>query len=306
MAREVELVEAPDLTAAFPGRFLARVILTRRDGSTLVSPDTTFRGELDDPFADDELTRKRAGSCVRRASRPDRATVGRAWSMPRRRRSSLSSAPHRRPRTPAAIQLGPTSPSPGALRAPALTAGTARPPAHVRPPPDSRLDACRRRRCPRTASTGSPTTTAGSNDRAPGPSMPSPGPDPFGVGFFGQARRQVDHTPIMEPEAALIADMPSTPGLVAYYNAFDPNDGWGNLVLRGPRRRACLGGDPRHVEAVRRSPAHYHSIRLHHATAIGGLLAAAPSRSSGPATSTSPTTPLAGDPGTKDVISSRG
>ena len=39
--------------------------------------------------------------------------------------------------------------------------------------------------------------------------------DLFGVGFFGQARHQVDHAPIMELEAALIADMPSTPGLVA-------------------------------------------------------------------------------------------
>ena len=101
--------------------------------------------------------------------------------------------------------------------------------------------------------------------------------DLFGVGFFGQARHQVDHTPIIELEAALIADMPSTPGLVAYYNAFDPSAGWGNLVLfedQGVER--AWGGDPRHVDAVRRSPAHYHSIRLHHATAIGGLLGSGP------------------------------
>ena len=58
LARAVELIEAPDLTAAFPGRFLARVIVTRRDGTTIASPDTTFRGELDDPFDDDELTAK--------------------------------------------------------------------------------------------------------------------------------------------------------------------------------------------------------------------------------------------------------
>jgi len=58
LARAIELVDAPDLTAAFPGRFLARVIVTRRDGSTIASPDTTFRGELDDPFDDDELTAK--------------------------------------------------------------------------------------------------------------------------------------------------------------------------------------------------------------------------------------------------------
>src|SRR4029078_9335172 len=51
LARAVELVEAPDLTAAFPGRFLARVIVTRGDGSAIASPDTTFRGELDAPVA---------------------------------------------------------------------------------------------------------------------------------------------------------------------------------------------------------------------------------------------------------------
>ena len=101
--------------------------------------------------------------------------------------------------------------------------------------------------------------------------------DLFGVGFFGQARRRVDHTPIIDLEAALIDDMPSTPGLVAYYNAFDPSAGWGNLVLFEDHvAEAAWGGDPRHVEAVRRSPVHYHSIRLHHARASGGLLGSGP------------------------------
>ena len=58
LACSVELVEAPELTALFPGRFLARVRLTLADGRTLVSPDTTFRGELDDPLSDAELTAK--------------------------------------------------------------------------------------------------------------------------------------------------------------------------------------------------------------------------------------------------------
>jgi hypothetical protein len=97
--------------------------------------------------------------------------------------------------------------------------------------------------------------------------------DLFGVGFFGQARRGVDHAPIMELEAALIDDMPRTPGLVAYYNAFYPTAGWGNLVLfRDHATERTWGADPRHVEAVRRSADHYHSIRLHHAQASGGLL----------------------------------
>jgi 2-methylcitrate dehydratase PrpD len=58
LARCVELVEAPDLTAAFPKRFLARVTLTLADGRVLTSPDTTFRGELDDPLTDAELSAK--------------------------------------------------------------------------------------------------------------------------------------------------------------------------------------------------------------------------------------------------------
>ena len=101
--------------------------------------------------------------------------------------------------------------------------------------------------------------------------------DLFGVGFFGQARHGVDHTPIMGLEAALIADMPRTAGLVAYYNAYDQGAGWGNLVLFSDETaERAWGGDPRHIEAVRRSTVHYHSIRLHHAQAAGGLLGLGP------------------------------
>ena len=38
------------------------------------------------------------------------------------------------------------------------------------------------------------------------------------------------------------------------------------------------GDDRRHVDAVRRSPDHYHSIRLHHARASSGLLGTGPIR----------------------------
>jgi len=58
LAKAVQLVEAPDLTARFPGRFLARVTLTLADGRTLTSPETTVRGELDGPLSDDEVTAK--------------------------------------------------------------------------------------------------------------------------------------------------------------------------------------------------------------------------------------------------------
>ncbi len=89
------------------------------------------------------------------------------------------------------------------------------------------------------------------------------------VGFFGQARLDVDHAPIIELEQALIADMAETHGIVAYHNVFWPGTGWGNLVVfRDHEARAGWGHDPRHADAVRRSPAHYHSIRLH----VGTLL----------------------------------
>lgn len=96
--------------------------------------------------------------------------------------------------------------------------------------------------------------------------------DLFAVGFFGQARADVDHGPIVALEGALIDDMPGTPGLVAYYNTFHPDAGWGNLVLfESEAAKDGWGSDPRHAEAVRRSPTHYHSVRLHNARAIGGL-----------------------------------
>ena len=58
LAHALSLVEAPELTAVFPRRFLARVRLTLADGRTLTSPDTTFRGELDDPLTDAEVSAK--------------------------------------------------------------------------------------------------------------------------------------------------------------------------------------------------------------------------------------------------------
>ena len=83
LAHTVELVEAPDLTAAFPGRFLARVTVTRQDGTTFSSPDTTFRGELHDPFDDEELTAKARWLMlpVLGAERTERL-LAEAWSMP--------------------------------------------------------------------------------------------------------------------------------------------------------------------------------------------------------------------------------
>jgi hypothetical protein len=97
--------------------------------------------------------------------------------------------------------------------------------------------------------------------------------DLVAVGFFGQARMGVDHAPIIDLESALIADLAAHPGLLVYQNLFWPGVGWGNLVLFDGWESKDRWGrdDPRHIDAVRRSPTHYHSIRLHNGTIAGGL-----------------------------------
>jgi hypothetical protein len=83
------------------------------------------------------------------------------------------------------------------------------------------------------------------------------------VGFFGQAR-VVDHTPIAELESALVARAGSFAGLLAYYNVQLPGGRYGNLVLFDhPGARLHVRDDPAHGDAIRRTPQHYHSIRLH-------------------------------------------
>ena len=59
--------------------------------------------------------------------------------------------------------------------------------------------------------------------RAPG--------DLVAVGFFGQARLDVDHRTIVDLESALIADMAAEATPLVYYNVHWPGVGWGNLVL---------------------------------------------------------------------------
>jgi 2-methylcitrate dehydratase PrpD len=58
LADRVSLIEAPDLTAQFPGRFLARVKIRTQAGKVFESGETTFRGELDFPFNEAELINK--------------------------------------------------------------------------------------------------------------------------------------------------------------------------------------------------------------------------------------------------------
>ncbi len=58
LADKIILIEAPDITERFPGRFLARAKITLTDGSTYACGDTTFRGEDDFPLTDAELRTK--------------------------------------------------------------------------------------------------------------------------------------------------------------------------------------------------------------------------------------------------------
>jgi len=92
------------------------------------------------------------------------------------------------------------------------------------------------------------------------------------VGFFGQARSDVDHTPIGDLEEQLISTMDGSDGLVAYYNVHWQMKEWGNLVVFvDDGTRSAWGDDDRHRNAVRRAPQHYRSIRLHRAELSGGL-----------------------------------
>ncbi len=96
------------------------------------------------------------------------------------------------------------------------------------------------------------------------------------VGFFGQARMDVDHEPIVDLESALIGDMAAEENPLVYYNVHWPRIGWGNLVVfEDLDRERDWGHDPRHAEAVTRSPVHYHSIRLHVGSLRGGIVGGA-------------------------------
>jgi hypothetical protein len=99
----------------------------------------------------------------------------------------------------------------------------------------------------------------------------------FGVGFFGQAREQVDHAPILDLEQNLLARASSFTGLLAYYNVHFATGQWGNLVLFAteddPGR---VRSDPTHVEALDRTADHYRSVRLHRLRFPDGAVGSAP------------------------------
>lgn len=99
----------------------------------------------------------------------------------------------------------------------------------------------------------------------------------FGVGFFGQAREHVDHSPILELEQNLLARASVLPGLLAYHNVRFATGQWGNLVFFArdddPLR---VRSDPAHQEALARTADHYHSVRLHRLRFPDGPIGEAP------------------------------
>ncbi|HEY3613008.1 MAG TPA: hypothetical protein VGK92_04850 [Gaiellales bacterium] len=97
------------------------------------------------------------------------------------------------------------------------------------------------------------------------------------VGFFGQARDDVDHAAIIALEHDIVGRAAAFPGLLAYHNAQLESGRWGNLVVfRAAFGTAQVTVDPVHAEAVARTPVHYRSLRLHRGVLADGCLGEAP------------------------------
>jgi hypothetical protein len=93
------------------------------------------------------------------------------------------------------------------------------------------------------------------------------------VGFFGQARTDVDHAPILERERDIVARAARFDGLLTYYNLRLADGSYGNLVLfASPLAKGHVTADVVHCEAVELTPRHYRSLRLHHAELADGVL----------------------------------
>jgi hypothetical protein len=96
------------------------------------------------------------------------------------------------------------------------------------------------------------------------------------IGFFGQAREDVDHSAIVALEDDIVSRASGFPGLLAYHNACLGPGRWGNLVVFASHAEtAAVAGDPAHLSAVAGTPRHYASLRLHRGAFADGCLGAA-------------------------------
>jgi hypothetical protein len=84
------------------------------------------------------------------------------------------------------------------------------------------------------------------------------------VGFFGQARSDVDHDPLHAIEEQIVETLEEVPGILSYFNLELPGKRYGNLVLcAGPDVPVHWHAHELHRRAVGMAPRHYHSARLH-------------------------------------------
>lgn len=96
------------------------------------------------------------------------------------------------------------------------------------------------------------------------------------VAFFGQARGNVDQTPIHELEAAIVGTVETIAGVLGYYDLALPGGEYGNLILcAAPGAQAHMHDSELHRRAVELTPNHYHSVRLHNGVMPDAFLSAA-------------------------------
>jgi hypothetical protein len=99
--------------------------------------------------------------------------------------------------------------------------------------------------------------------------------DVTAVGFFGQAREDLDHTILFDLEEELVGRMAdyADVGLLSYYDLELVKGAYGNLILFStPDVPDEWHTDPVHRQAVEISPRHYHTVRLHKGSIAGRLL----------------------------------
>ena len=93
------------------------------------------------------------------------------------------------------------------------------------------------------------------------------------IGFFGQARGEIDHRPIHELEAAIVATLEHVAGMLSYYDQELPHGRYGNLILcSDPEVAVRWRAHELHRRAVELAPRHYHSARLHGGAVCSPLL----------------------------------
>jgi hypothetical protein len=93
------------------------------------------------------------------------------------------------------------------------------------------------------------------------------------VGFFGQARAEIDHGPIHHLEEAIVDTLEDVPGVLSYFDLQLPHDRYGNLILcNSPDVPIRWHAHELHRRAVELAPRHYHSARLHNGVVRSPLL----------------------------------